>query len=492
MPLERWIVRARYIGALLWVFGLLLLAPLAIIPFFANLSFTLADTYPFLAPAGLSLLTGAILVNSIEFRPLSGTGSIIVVSLSWIIVSIIGGLPLFLGLDIGFLNAFFESTSGFTTTGTTVLLGLDSMPNHLLFWRSMTQWIGGLGILTFFLVLVFRGEVSHKLFEAESNKIFSERPAPGLFHTLKILWSIYSFFTVAIAIILAMEGLSWFDAINHSFTAISTGGFSTHDASIDYFRQAGYANYRLIEFTLMGGMTIGGISFVIHYRALRGEIKSLWSGMEIRLFWKIILGSTTLVAFSHFFNFGFSEVFEVIRHGLFQVITLVTATGFTTKDLGGIYFPAAAKLVFLVLMVIGGCVGSTAGGFKVLRVGILGKMVAQKIRGLSLPSRAVNKLIVDGEVMPSEEVRRIAVLLFSWLSFLVVGSVITAYLSDFGGLASASGMFTAMGNMGPSFIAVSEWPELHPAIRLTYIVGMLSGRLEILPIIFLFSKIAWR
>ena len=492
MALDRWIVRARYIGALLWVFGLLLLVPLAIIPFFADLSFTLVDTFPFLVPAGLSLLTGTILVNSIEFRPLSGEGSIIVVSLSWIIVSLIGALPMFLGLDVGFLNAFFESTSGFTTTGTTVLLGLDSMPGHVLFWRSLTQWIGGLGILTFFLVLVFRGEASHKVFEAESNKIFSARPAPGLFHTLKILWSIYSLFTVAITILLMMEGLSWFDAINHSFTAISTGGFSTHDASIDYFRQAGFANYRLIEFTLIGAMTIGGISFVVHYRVFRGEIKSLWSGMEIRLFWKLIIGSTILVALSHFLNFGFSEASEVIRHGLFQVVTLMTATGFTTKDLGGIYFPAAARMVFLVLMVIGGCVGSTAGGFKVLRVGILGKMVAQKIRGLSLPSRAVNKLKVDGEIVPAKEVRRIAVLLFSWLSFLVIGSLITAFLSDFSVMASASGMFTAMGNMGPSFIAVSDWPELHPVIRLTYIIGMLAGRLEILPIIFLFSRIAWR
>ncbi|MEF8849845.1 MAG: TrkH family potassium uptake protein [Candidatus Bipolaricaulota bacterium] len=492
MKIEPWLTRLRYVGALLWVFGFIILSPLTIIPFSSQLSFKLSVVYPFVLPAAISMLIGGLLSRSIDFRPLSGRESLVVVSLGWITVSVIGALPLFIGLDVGFLNAVFESTSGFTTTGITVLQGLDSMPHHILFWRSLTQWIGGLGILTLFLVLVFRGDVSHKLFGAESHKIFSERPAPGLFHTLKILWSIYSLFTVVIAFVLALEGLTWFDAINHALTAPSTGGFSTHDASIDYFRQAGYANYRMIEFTFIWAMTLGGMSFVVHYRVLRGEIKALWEGLEIRLFWKIILVSLAIVALSHFVNFGVSQAWDVLRHGLFQVVALVTSTGYATKDIGSMYFPTGAKLIFLFLMVVGGCVGSTAGGFKVLRVGILGKMVTRQIRSLSLPSRAVNILIVDGEVIPVKEIRRIAALLFAWMGFLLVGSLITAYFSNLGVLASISGMFSAMGNMGPSYIPLKDWPALHPIIRITYIVGMLAGRLEILPIIMLFARIVWR
>jgi len=492
MKVEQWLTRFRYVGALLWVFGFILLAPLTIIPFSSQLTFELPVVFPFVIPAAISLILGGLLNRSISLRPLSGRESLVVVSLGWIAVSIIGALPLFLGLDIGFLNSVFESTSGFTTTGITVLQGLDSMPHHILFWRSLTQWIGGLGILTLFLVLVFRGEVSHKLFGAESHKIFSERPAPGLFHTLKILWSIYSLFTVVIGVVLFLEGLTWFDALNHALTAPSTGGFSTHDASIDYFRQAGYSNYRMIEFTFIWAMTLGGMSFVVHYRVLRGKLEALWEGLEIRLFWKIILGSLALVVLSRFVNFGISEAWDVIRHGLFQVVALVTSTGYATKDIGSMYFPTGAKIVFLILMVVGGSVGSTAGGFKVLRVGILGKMVTRQIRSLSLPSRAVNLLIVDGEVIPMKEIRRIAALLFAWMGFLLVGSLITAYFSNLGVLASVSGMFSAMGNMGPSYIPLENWPVLHPIIRITYIVGMLAGRLEILPIIMLFTRIVWR
>ncbi|MFB6214907.1 MAG: potassium transporter TrkG, partial [Candidatus Bipolaricaulia bacterium] len=208
--------------------------------------------------------------------------------------------------------------------------------------------------------------------------------------------------------------------------------------------------------------------------------------------WKIIAGSLALVSLSHFLNFGVSGAWDVIRHGLFQVVALVTSTGYATKDIGSLYFPTGAKIVFLVLMVVGGSVGSTAGGFKVLRVGILGKMVIRQIRSLSLPSRAVNLLIVDGEVIPTKEIRRIAALLFAWMGFLLVGSLVTAYFSNLGVLASVSGMFSAMGNMGPSYIPLENWPGLHPIIRITYIVGMLAGRLEILPIIMLFTRIVWR
>ncbi|MFW6104872.1 MAG: potassium transporter TrkG, partial [Candidatus Bipolaricaulota bacterium] len=320
MRRDSWLIRLRYLGALLWVYGFIIPLPLILVPFLPDVGFSFTTILPFLIPSVISLSLGGLLNRSIKLKPITGNGAIVVVVLGWFIISAIGALPFMVGLRVGFIDAFFEATSGFTTTGITLLTGLDKLSKTLLFWRSLTQWVGGLGILTLFSVLVFKGEASHKLFGAESHKVISERPAPGLFSTLKILWSIYSFFTAVVAVILLAEGVGWFDSLNHALTTLSTGGFSTHDASIDYFRQAGFGNYRLIEYTLVAGMTLGGISFVVHYRVLRGRISSLWNSMEIKLFWKIIAGATLLVFFDHLRVHGFGEVLNAFRTSLFQTV----------------------------------------------------------------------------------------------------------------------------------------------------------------------------
>ncbi len=492
MRRKNWLIRLRYLGALLWFFGFILPLPLVLIPFISDAHFAFPTVAPFFFPALISLVSGAVLNRSINFRPLSGTDAVVVVALGWMMVSVLGALPFMIGYRLSFVDALFEATSGFTTTGITILVNLGELPDLLLFWRSLTQWIGGLGILTLFSVLVFNGEASHKLFGAESHKVISERPAPGLFSTLKILWSIYSLFTIVIGGLLAIEGLSWFDSLNHALTTLSTGGFSTHDASIDFFRKAGYANYRIIEYTVILGMTLGGISFVVHYRLLRGKISALWDSMEVRLFWKLIAGASLLVFVNHLRVHGPGEALDAFRYSLFQVIAVLTTTGFGTKDIGSIFFPALARQVFLFLMIVGGMVGSTSGGFKVFRVGVLWEMVKRQVRRIVNPNRAVNPLIIDGKRTPQEEIRRISALFFAWIIFIIAGGMITAFFSELSPLASLSGMFSALGNIGPSYIPLSQWPELHPLIKITYIFGMLAGRLEILPILLLFSRKVWR
>ncbi|MEF8725672.1 MAG: TrkH family potassium uptake protein [Candidatus Bipolaricaulota bacterium] len=492
MRRDSWLIRLRYLGTLLWVYGFIIPLPLILVPFLSDTGFSFTTILPFLIPSVISLSLGGLLNRSIKLKPISGNGAIIVVVLGWFIISAIGALPFTVGLRVGFIDAFFEATSGFTTTGITLLTGLDKLPKTLLFWRSLTQWVGGLGILTLFSVLVFKGEASHKLFGAESHKVISERPAPGLFSTLKILWSIYSLFTAVVAVMLLAEGVGWFDSLNHALTTLSTGGFSTHDASIDYFRQAGFGNYRLIEYTLVAGMTLGGISFVVHYRVLRGRISSLWNSMEIKLFWKIIAGATLLVFFDHLHAHGFGEVLNAFRTSLFQVVSLLTTTGFGTKDIGGSFFPAMSKQIFLFLMVVGGMVGSTGGGLKVFRVGVLWKAVKNQVKKTVNPSRAVSPLIVDGERVPQEEIGRISTLFFAWVVFILGGGMIAAFFSDLSPLAAVSGMFSALGNIGPSYVPLKEWASLHPIIKITYTIGMLAGRLEILPILLLFSRKVWR
>jgi trk system potassium uptake protein TrkH len=225
---------------------------------------------------------------------------------------------------------------------------------------------------------------------------------------------------------------------------------------------------------------------------LTGGIRALWDNLEMRLFWGIVGGSVLLVMLNHWMKFGFGEVEKTVRYSLFQVMAVITTTGFGTKDIGDAYFPALAKIIFLVLMVVGGCVGSTGGGFKVLRVGILFKMVGRQLNRLIYGQWSVNPVVVDGDTIEAEEVRRIAGIFFAWIVLIVLGGGITALLSDYGALESASGMFSALGNIGPAYIPAAEMPNLHPVIKITYIVGMLAGRLEILPILLLFNRRAWR
>jgi trk system potassium uptake protein TrkH len=418
--------------------------------------------------------------------------------------SAIGALPYVIGIGSSYLDGYFEAMSGFTTTGITMYTGLDSMPKSIIFWRSLTQWIGGLGILTMFMAVIFRGGATHRLFGAEGHKINVGRPVPGLANTIKILFSIYIGFTVFIALALFTAKMSMFDSVCHAFTALSTGGFSPYDASIEYYRLAGHPNYRLFEYIIILGMFLGGTSFVIHYRVLKGSFKALHDNLEVRYWWGLIGAFTALiilervlkvepVSASSIATMGFwTRMEEEFRIVLFQVISILTTTGFGTRDIGAPFFGEAARQFFMVMMVIGGCVGSTGGGLKVLRIAILGKLLKREVYKLRVPQQAISYIIVDGESVDLDEIKRVGALFFAWVTLLIVGGAITEFLSEYSGYAALSGMFSALGNIGPCYIPVPEMGQLHPFIKVTYILGMLAGRLEILPVLLLFSVKAWR
>ena len=236
---------------------------------------------------------------------------------------------------------------------------------------------------------------------------------PGLFGTLKLLWYIYCALTAACIVMLLFGGMSLFDAVCHSFTALSTGGYSTHDASIDFYRQAGYAGFAFIEYTLVVFMLCGGINFLVHFRLMRGDFRALYDSFEIRLLWFILAGVTLIVMFEHMNRAPGDPLGESFRYSLFQVASIFTTTGFGTKDIGSPYFGAGAKLLFLLLMVVGGCVGSTGGGVKVLRVGILLKMLKRQVLKIVYPGRVRLPLMLDGSVVDHEELRRVSALFFA-------------------------------------------------------------------------------
>jgi len=472
--------------------GFVLLIPLLFVAAFHEYAVIKA----FLFSSFASLAAGYALQKLTKPGQVTSLQSMLICGIAWIVLSLFGCLPFYLGADITFLDAYFETVSGFTTTGITLITNIEAIPKSLLFWRSLIQWLGGLGILTFFLAITFRSNMTYfQLFSAESHKIDSSRPTPSIAKTVVILWVVYSFITLLETAVLKALGMSFFDAICHSFTTLSTGGFSTYDASIDYFRRAGFAHYKAIEYALAFFMFLGGMNFLLHYKILSGRFRDVSKNTELRTFVYIILFSTAFIMIEHYRHFPgvtLERLETEFRHSIFTVISLVTTTGYGTTDINEPYFPVMAKQIFLLLMLIGGCVGSTGGGIKVMRIIILYKAFTGQIRRLWLPRKALSEVVVNNKIVPDWELKRVTGLFFGWLLLILIGGFTTAFFAGLGSWESLSGMFSAVGNIGPCYITVQQMSDLPAIVKLTYIFGMLAGRLEILPVLLIFSGKAWR
>ena len=452
--------------------------------------------YAFLLPSLLSFFIGFVLQKYTRPGVISLLQSLLICGMAWIVLAFFSCMPFYLGVKTTFLDAYFETVSGLTTTGITLFTDIEILPRSILFWRCFIQWLGGLGILTFFLAITFRSNYTYfHLFSAETHKIESTRPTPSIFKTIIILWTIYLFFTVCEVITLKILGLSLFDSFCHTFTTLSTGGFSTYNASIDHFRRAGYTHYKAIEYVFIFFMFLGGINFFLHYKILTGRFKDVRNNSEMRYFLAIILFSTVLILLDHYRHISYlslDKLEEDFRHTLFTVVSILTTTGYGTIDINEQFFPAMSKQLFLIMMFVGGCVGSTGGGIKVLRITILFKAFKEQMKKIRLPRKALSEVIIDRSIVPDSELKRIAGLFFGWLFLILIGGLITAFFTDLGSWEAFSGMFSAIGNIGPCYISVQQMSELPVIVKLTYIFGMLAGRLEILPVLIIFSYRAWK
>lgn len=492
------------LGTLFYVLGFILLVPLIFVLVDNETINGYQTFYAFLYPSILSFVLGLLSKSIFKAGSPSNFQAMIICSLGWIFFSAIGSLVFVIGIKASFLDGFFETMSGFTTTGITMFTGLDQMPKSVLFWRSLTQWVGGLGILTFILAVTSLHSASHQLYGAEGHKINIRRPVPGLAHTIKIFWFIYTGLTCFIIVLLSITGMSIFDSVCHSLTALSTGGFSPHDASIEYYRLQGFQHYRIMEYIIILGMFFGGTNFLIHYHFLNRNFQAIKQNTEIRYWISFILLFCILILLERIVKnnsfkgviFGsrafWLELENNIRLTLFQVVSILTTTGFGTKDINTSFFGPLAKQLFLIMMFIGGCVGSTGGGFKILRVGILHKLINREITLLFSSKKRVTKIRVNNKGIEDNEIYRIGALFFIWIFLIIAGGVITILFSKYDAWSSLSGMFSALGNIGPCYIPVQELGLLHPIIKIVYIFGMLAGRLEILPVLLLFSFRAWR
>jgi len=400
-----------------------------------------------------------------------------IVSFAWLLIPLFGALP-YIFLGWGFLDAFFEAMSGFTTTGATILGVVEELPRSALLWRSLTQWLGGMGVIVLFIAILPRlGVGGSQLFDREFPGPLPEKLRPRFRTTARILWTIYVAFTGAeIAFLYFLAKLKLFDSICISLCTLPTGGFTPTTASI-----GAYGN-PLAEYIIMVFMFLAGINFIIHYRVLHGNLQALRSE-EFRLYLIILAVAASLLIFS--------QGLGLYRYGLFQAISIMTSTGFVTSNFG--LWSYGARMVLLALMFVGACGGSTGGAIKVVRILTLMKNAGVMMRRAISP-KAVISVKCDGKPLPEEVTRDVISFLFLYFLVAAVASVILSFLGlDLETAISAAA--ASLGNVGPGLGAVgpaANYAWLPGAGKAILIVCMWFGRLELFTVFMIFSPHFWK
>lgn len=406
----------------------------------------------------------------------------VIVTLAWVAIAVFGALPYLLsGAIRSPVGALFESMSGFTTTGSTVLSDIEAVAPGILFWRSATQWLGGMGIIVLGIaVLPYLGVGGMQLFRAEVPGPTPDRLRPRIRETARLLWLVYAGLTVALTVLYVLGGMSLYEAVCHAFTALPTGGFSTRNASVGAFSP--YVQWVTIVF-----MYLAGMNFTLHYRALARGFGPYWRDSEWRLYSAILLGATALVALS---TRG-PTVERTVRDAAFQVVSLMTTTGYATADYE--LWSPFAQLVLILLFFVGGMAGSTGGGPKVVRVLLTLKHAGLEIRK-HLHPRAVMITKVGGLPIPESVMTNVLAFMLLYAGLFGMGTLLmtTSGLS----LASAAGAAgTAISNVGPGLDQVGPTDHFgflpwHGKLVLVFL--MLVGRLEIYTVLVLFLPGLWR
>ena len=408
-----------------------------------------------------------------------------VVTLTWLAISLFGALPFFLsGVIPNITDAFFESMSGVTTTGASIIGNPERLPYGVAFWRSFIQWIGGMGIIVFSLaILPLLGVGGVQLFKAEVPGPVPDKIKPRVRETAKTLWLVYFGISAVETVLLYFGGLSFFDSLCHTFTTMATGGFSTKSASIGHFNTA-YVQYVFIIF-----MFLAGINFRLHWRAITGNSRSYFKDGEFRFYVGLILFFVVLIAANNMVRIGVVS-HKLFRDSLFQVVSILTTTGYGTADY--VLWGPFAQIILLLLMFIGGSAGSTGGGMKIARVMVTIRYGISEVRRLLHP-RAVIPLRIGQRLIPEEVIRNtMGFVLFYVSIFVIVSVILTALGLD---LVTALGATAAsIGNIGPGLGSVgpsANYAHLPDLAKWLLAFCMLLGRLEIFTVIVLFSRSFW-
>ncbi len=399
----------------------------------------------------------------------------------WLLFAFLCAIP-YLWVGFGTVDALFEAMSGITTTGATILTDFDAPGRGLFFWRATTQWIGGMGVIT--LVIAVLPRLAHgvrQLFFAEAPGPTAEKLAPQIRKTAAALWRLYAGLTATQAVALALAGMSWYDAVCHAMTTLSAGGFSPHPQSIQGYDSAA------VEWIVCGFMLLAGANFALQYRALAGRPGALVRDDEIRVYAAIIaLAAATLALFL----WRFEADGEPLRRAVFQVLSILTTTGYASADFE--LWSNQTKLVLLALMFIGGCAGSAAGGPKVLRHVIAGRFTLCELRR-TLHPRGVLPIKIGGRVVPEKVIRSVLVFfVFYVMAFAVAAAVVVGFGADVETAVTAAA--ATLGNIGPGFGEVgpmSSFGGLHPVSKITLVGAMWIGRLEVVTVLALVRPEVW-
>ncbi len=460
---------------------LLLVAGAMILPIIIGIYYKESDALVFVFTSGITFISGKILKEfKYEKTGLQYRDGFVVVTLGWLLVSVYGALPFILGgIFKNPFNALFESISGFSTTGATVIMSLESLTHTILFWRSLTHWLGGMGIIVMTIAILPQLAGNMHLFKAEVPGPLHNRIKPRIQETAKTLWLIYILLTITEVFFLSVNGLPLFEAIIHSFGTISTGGFSSRALSVKAY------NSLILEGIIVVFMFIAGTNFTLIYGFLQGKFRRVFIDEEFRLYILILLIAVILISTNLYFNV-YDNIKDSLRYGIFQVVSISTTTGFATVDYDT--WPPFSRWILLVLMFIGGSAGSTAGGIKVIRIQVLFKKGTQELYHLLHP-RAVKKIKINNRVVSESVSTSILGFFFLYITVFVFASLVLTYFGiDI--ISSISAVASTLGNIGPGLELVgplNSYLPLPDMAKLLLSFCMIMGRLEIYTIlVFLF------
>ncbi len=441
--------------------------------------------WSFLAVAALCAAVGFLITRrKPQNRAIYAREGFVIVALSWIVLSIFGALPfVFSGAIPSFVDALFETVSGFTTTGASILSEVESLPKCILFWRSFTHWIGGMGVLVFVMAIIpLSGGNSIFLMRAESPGPSVEKLVPNVKKTAFILYAMYIVITIVEFIILLLGKMPVFDSIVLTFGTAGTGGFGIRNDSI-----ASYTDFQQIVITIF--MILFGINFNAYYFIYRRKWKDAVRNTEVQAYLLIIL--TAIVLISIDVRGMFESLFQTVKHTAFQVASIITTTGYSTVDFN--LWPSFSKTILVILMFVGACAGSTGGGMKVSRFVILFKAVIKELDYVIHP-RNVRQITLDGKPVEHATLRSVNVYLFSYI-LLFAGSLLLISLENLDMTTNFTAVAATLNNIGPGLSVVGPMGNFGAFSDLSKLVltfDMLAGRLELFPILILFSRNTWR
>jgi len=480
----RWRIIVNMVGILIFFLGISMIFPLI-----CGLYYRDSSMMPIMTSMAVAVGSGALIYFNSRYKEstnISHREGMAIVTISWISIGLYGALPFYLGeVFPSFTDAFFESVSGFTTTGASVMTDIEIVPKGFLFWRSFIQWLGGMGIIVLSVaILPFLGVGGMQLYKAEVPSPVPDKLKPRVRETAKMLWKVYVLISLMEIALLLFGGMSLFDSLCHTFTTMPTGGFSTKNMSVAHFDSA-YFDTVIIFF-----MLLAGINFSLHFQLLRGKSLAFWQDSECRFFLGTVLFLTLIVSMNTYGNF-YKTLGEAFRYGAFQVVSIITTTGYATADYEK--WPAMSQSILLLCMFIGASAGSTGGGMKCIRIMLCFKYCYKELFSLIHP-RAVTHVKIGGKVVPEDVMRSILGFLALYMGLFAVSSVILAGMGvDL--LTSLTAVASAIGNIGPGFGMVGpveNYAALPTSGKWLLVWCMLLGRLEVYTVIILIVPEFWR